>query len=560
MEDKLSKYVLRSELGKNKLPKINAIELENFQTIGKRTLIPIRDLTLMFGPNGAGKSSVFDALDLLTLIASDDWGQGCSKLEAMLSKWSRDVNSVDPSDSIGVGIQIFMDDSWSNGDLPYEIFQRLDRIHHSSISRGGDYADGFLDKNLQFFIKFQNIGDIHKDWYISELSINFEGDQVLEVKRDDPNSFPIACLHEKDWISFDEIKKITGKHKDIKYQDGTLSGRAIGRISSETSARSWFDRRYEGDETLESEFTYLLQQVIDFFKMIITAEINNADLVKASRTVPTIEESISLIPGEDWRDKDIERSGYRLGWSPLLKTLEPIINTSETHWKYMCELVATSKTSGNDEFSSDWFGLSYLGRINSLLREELFIENGYQLTGEVFCAAELEDIEEYSPNDSKYYPKLVRLFLTDNHQRKLEIEDVGSGIGYVLPVISSLVRDDISLIQQPELHLHPRLQSKLGEAIVKAVENKKLYRAFTIIETHSEHVLLKVMRLIRNSESRKDDSINPITYDRVSVLYFEPLSSGETQVKRLRLAPDGQLIDRWPGGFFNERFKDIFDE
>jgi hypothetical protein len=542
------------------LPKITAIELENFQTIGKRTTIPIRDLTLMFGPNGAGKSSIFDALDLLKLISSDDWGQDCSKLEVLLTKWSRNINGDTPSNSIGVGIQIFMDDSWGNDDLPYEIFQRIDRIHHSSISRGGDYAEGFLEKNLQFFIKFKNIGETYKDWYISELSINFEGDQVLELKQDNPDSYPVAHLHEKEWISFSEIKEITGKHKDIKFQDGTLSGRVVGRIGFESSARSWFDKRYEGDEALESEFTNLLQQVIDFFKMIITAEMKDADLVKASRTVPTIKEAISLIPGETWQGKENRERGYRLELSPLLKTLEPIINTSETHWKYMCQLVAASKTSGDDEISSDWFDLSYLERINSLLREELFIENGYQLTGEVFCAAELVDLEEYSLNDSRYYPKLVRLFLTDNHQRKLQIEDVGSGIGYVLPVLSSLVHDDISLIQQPELHLHPRLQSQLGEAIVRAIENKKYYRAFTIIETHSEHVLLKVMRLIRNAESRKDDSLNPITYDRVSVLYFEPLANGETQVKRLRLAPDGQLIDRWPGGFFNERFKDIFDE
>jgi hypothetical protein len=68
------------------------------------------------------------------------------------------------------------------------------------------------------------------------------------------------------------------------------------------------------------------------------------------------------------------------------------------------------------------------------------------------------------------------------------------------------------------------------------------------------------MRLIRNAKSRESASLSPITFERVSILYFEPLPNGETQIKRLRLAPDGQLIDRWPGGFFNERLKDIFDE
>jgi hypothetical protein len=453
-----------------------------------------------------------------------------------------------------------MNDTWGNDDLPYEIFQRLDRIHHSSISRGGDYAEGFLEKNLQFFIKFKKTGGALSTWVINEITINFEGNQVLELKQNDPSFHPEVYLYEKEWIDFAEIKRMSLKYKEIKFKDGILLGRVESRVGFESSARLWFSRMFVDDDILESEFNNLIQQVIDFFKMIITVEIKDIELVKASRTVPTIREAISLIPGEPWKSNVNIGLGYRLELSPLLKTLEPIINSAETHWKYMCKLVATSETSHQDEIDSDWYDLSYLGRLNSLLREELFIENGYQLTGEVFCAAELADVEDYSLKDPKYYPKLVRLFLTDNHQRKLEIEEVGSGIGYVLPVLSSLVHDDISLIQQPELHLHPRLQSQLGEAIVRAIENKKYYRAFTIIETHSEHVLLRVMRLIRNAESRKDDSLRPITYDRVSVLYFEPLPNGETQVKRLRLAPDGQLIDRWPGGFFNERFKDIFDE
>ena len=53
--------------------KLTAIELENFQTIGSRTVIPIRDLTLMFGPNGAGKSAIYDSLDLLKIILANLW-------------------------------------------------------------------------------------------------------------------------------------------------------------------------------------------------------------------------------------------------------------------------------------------------------------------------------------------------------------------------------------------------------------------------------------------------------------------------------------------------------
>ena len=95
------------------MPKITAIELENFQSIGKKNVIPIRDLTLMFGPNGAGKSAVFDALEMLKLVVSNDWGEDCSKLKKLINKWSRNIDTKAPSNSIGVGIQIFMDEKWN---------------------------------------------------------------------------------------------------------------------------------------------------------------------------------------------------------------------------------------------------------------------------------------------------------------------------------------------------------------------------------------------------------------------------------------------------------------
>jgi len=539
--------------------KITAIELENFQTIGKRTVIPIRDLTLMFGPNGAGKSAIFDALDLLKLILSDDWGEDCSRLEVMLNKWSRNVTTENPSKSLGVGIQVFIDKDWGSHNLPYEIYQRLDRIHHYSLAGDGDNAKEFLERKVRFYIKFLDTGTSYASWIISELSISVDNDQILELHPEVPKNYPIAYLYERDWISTNELRRIA-KERNIKLEDGVISKRVPNSIGFESSARAWFSKRFEGDNWVEEEIFYLFQQVIDFFKIVITAEMEDTPLVKASRTVPSVRESSSIISGEKYYGENLQDSGYRLEWSPMLRSLIPIINSSEDHWVQICKAVATSMGSSGNELNAEWFDLSTLGRINELLREELFIENGYQLTGEVFCITPIHDLEEYSIRDVNHYPKLVHLFLNDNHLRRLEIEEVGSGIGYVLPVLASLVQDDISLIQQPELHLHPRLQGMLGEAIVKSVENKKYLRAFTIIETHSEHLLLRVMRLIKKSESRKSDVLSPITFDRVSVLYFDPLPNGETEVKRLRLAPDGQLIDRWPGGFFNERFNDIFDE
>jgi predicted ATPase len=207
-----------------------------------------------------------------------------------------------------------------------------------------------------------------------------------------------------------------------------------------------------------------------------------------------------------------------------------------------------------------WNLLDPISKINWMMREDLFLDNAYQLNGEVLCLTDLDEIIDSWVEAPRHYAKIVRLFLTDNHQRKVEIEDVGSGIGYILPVLASLAHDGRALIQQPELHLHPALQSALGESIIRTIENYQYHDQFCLIETHSEHILLRILKLLKKSTKRKDEVLSPLTFEKVSILYFEPMPDGSTKIQRLRLTPDGKLIDRWPGGFFNERYKDLFDD
>jgi recombinational DNA repair ATPase RecF len=84
------------------MPKITALELENFQTIGARTVIPIRDLTLVFGPNGAGKSAIFDAIDLLQRVTSSDWGRDGEYLTGLLERHCRKAPTNASPPTLGV--------------------------------------------------------------------------------------------------------------------------------------------------------------------------------------------------------------------------------------------------------------------------------------------------------------------------------------------------------------------------------------------------------------------------------------------------------------------------
>jgi predicted ATPase len=114
-------------------------------------------------------------------------------------------------------------------------------------------------------------------------------------------------------------------------------------------------------------------------------------------------------------------------------------------------------------------------------------------------------------------------------------------------------------IEQPELHLHPALQACLGDVMIDAM-NSGPSRSL-LIETHSEHLLLRVLKRIRQSSgSRPIDPSLRCGPEDVNVLYFEPQPDGTSRVMRLRVNEDGEFLDRWPRGFFAERDRELFDE
>jgi len=155
--------------------------------------------------------------------------------------------------------------------------------------------------------------------------------------------------------------------------------------------------------------------------------------------------------------------------------------------------------------------------------------------------------------------KLNELILIDRRSNTaVSHRDVGIGISQVLPVLVGAYasKNQIIAIEQPEIHLHPALQADLGDVFIQSAfgENKNRF----LIETHSEHLLLRIMRRIRetnNGELPKD--IPPIRPEDVSILFVQPKDSASV-VFELRLDNEGFLLDPWPGGFFEEGFRERF--
>lgn len=121
--------------------------------------------------------------------------------------------------------------------------------------------------------------------------------------------------------------------------------------------------------------------------------------------------------------------------------------------------------------------------------------------------------------------------------------NVGFGITYVLPIIVALVSaeaGDTIIIENPEAHIHPGGQRKLGELIALAGAGG----VQVIVETHSDHILNGIRLSVKRGM---------ISSDKVELMYFD--KNRENDYKHEVIFPkidsNGRL-DQWPKGFFDE--------
>lgn len=167
------------------------------------------------------------------------------------------------------------------------------------------------------------------------------------------------------------------------------------------------------------------------------------------------------------------------------------------------------------------------------------------------------------PDMPKRYQTVIKLY-DKRRQINLDFVDVGVGMPQLVPVLVEALQDEFGLVamEQPELHLHPAIQVELGDLFIEsACEHSGMERVF-LIETHSEHLLLRLLRRIQeNTDNELPSDAVPLRTEDLSVIYIEPVHTEirtRTRIKRLRVDKTGEFEDRWPNGFFTERRKELF--
>lgn len=135
--------------------------------------------------------------------------------------------------------------------------------------------------------------------------------------------------------------------------------------------------------------------------------------------------------------------------------------------------------------------------------------------------------------------------------------DIGVGVSQVLPVLgySYAYKNTLISIEQPELHLHPAIQADLGDVFIESALGDNKNRM--LIETHSEHILMRIMRRIRETNTVGSKNVQfPVTNEDVLVLFVQPVGD-RSIVRELKLNSNGEFLKPWPKGFFSEFIQDI---
>ncbi len=207
-----------------------------------------------------------------------------------------------------------------------------------------------------------------------------------------------------------------------------------------------------------------------------------------------------------------------------------------------------------------------LFKINDWLASDQRLNTGYKVFIERFreiSSVIFKDFDEDKSQENVFVllkkilnePEIIRIWLHDiSRSINLKPHEIGTGISQVLPVVVAAIGVDAPLvvIEQPELHIHPAMQVQLGDLfITQSNENK-----FFMIETHSEHLLLRILRRIRETADGKAPEEAKLLPNEVAVYYVES-ENGSTQVNHIGLDENGRFTDRWPKGFFAERMQEM---
>ena len=498
---------------------LRSIQLENFKAFGQRTFIPLAPITLIFGQNCAGKSSILQSLNLLkqTRESRDVEALLLPRTESGfvdLGGFQELLFDHDLSRTLSIRLDMTLDNDRRERHSQPRFLNRtnsvgLELAFSRKTAKDEITLEGFkfccddLSGHVARFEKTEMPRDMRRYSPMSYRTERRREASVLRATRcvgiTDEQSF---WQHPYEWTSRERQRLIE------------MLSEARGSLRDEKAAprmRGLFDEEGESTE-LHNRLLSKLEEMIRF----LSSDFNYGQYVgwmvqEQADTIVALDGFIPVLSGRSEKEQGIDyilnrsldRPSFRRDWSPD-------VGLSAVFAGHVMErtLAALFPLGPFRKPPSRWYIFTGttpqdVGYQGHLLPDLLFrqpelrantnhwlqkLEIGYEIKIRPL-GSESADLFEFRLLDNRRNPPI-----------EVGLSDVGFGISQILPLVvqSLAASDQIISVEQPEVHIHPRLQADLGDLLIEAIQEPR--RNQFIIETHSEHLALRLQRRVREKK------------------------------------------------------------
>ena len=460
--------------------------------------IELRPITLLFGKNSSGKSAIIRALRLLRQSLTDAPG--------------------------GSPFAFFVEDGVDVGDfLTMAHGDNHDRYTYSSSELDWETGKATVGFGFRLDMSFDRLRDFLPDGATPPYQVEFE--LHYGFQKEEPQ---LAFL----------------KSLSLRLQYAWPSNEDAPRVifMAERFPPHWIDEqlgKWYFDSDLLTFDTEYAEGVTPFWRVV--------DLELRSGFLP------SLTLPEGARGEESRLQEYEKGLLPLMQTVTDDIARFLGSIEYVRPIRPDAQRFYmlDDAAQSKWKrqGLGAFLRLvtGQLEQQELSVISEW--VKKLRFGVRVVPRSHFREGHRAYVTSLA-IVESDKRADETNLADMGYGVAQILPIIAQSLLgagESVTCIEQPELHLHPDAQAKLADMFIEAAERN----ACLLIETHSEHLVLRIQRRARKQRISADD---------VWVAYTtRKRDDGRSYVHRLRMNKDGEFLDYWPEGFFPERSTELFD-